>query len=144
MKTFYLALASFFISSCLFAQVYLKDIDAVTQHAGSVMEQLQNKNIEKAYDLLNKYWIMSDNYLYELQLLEVDEFNLCIEHLGKVIDSELIEKEQIKDCLIKMEYLLKLENGGIYIKIGYYKNSYGWVVSFFDTTDNLDEIFKNK
>lgn len=142
MKAITLVLFSFIIINGTHAQTILKDVDDVTKHAESIMAQLKKKDIEKSYDLLNKYWLTPDEYRYETELLEVDEFDTNTKGFGKVIGAELIEKKQVKDVLIRMKYLLRFENGAIYIKIGYYKNEFGWIVNEFDTTDNMDGLYR--
>ena len=141
MKKIVLAVSGLVLSGCLFALGYLKDINAVAEHADSVIQYFKNKDIDQAFELMEKYWPLPEYQVFEYKMETIEEFDNLKKTFGKVIKVEPLKDEQFKDFLIKKTYIIRYENHLIRVFLIYYKNDAGWRFNQFTWDINVDELF---
>ncbi len=141
MKKLILAILGLVLSGCLFALGYLKDINAVAEHADSVIKYFKNQDFDKTFELMEKYWPLPEYQVFEFKMETIEEFDNLKGTFGKIIGVELLDDEQFKDFLIKKTYLIKYENHLIRVFLIYYKNDAGWRFNQFMWDINVDDLF---
>jgi hypothetical protein len=60
---------------------------------------------------------------------------------GKMLSYELVSEKDVKNSLIRVVYLLKLEKFFLKLVFTLYNNGDGWAVTGFDYTEKTDDLF---
>ena len=106
-----------------------------------VMIALENNKVNKAFDILSRYWLFGSLELNKLQANTISQIKGIKPRFGKITGSEYIKKETVTNTLIKYTYLLRFERHALRWMFTFYKPNSKWLLNSFQWDDKIQLLF---
>jgi hypothetical protein len=105
------------------------------------MQAFKSGKYFEAYDSLKAYTVVEDYKLDTIALTSINQMKALADSYGKSLSVEQISEKPVKNCLIKLIYLLKFERSWLKFRFILYNSGSGWTITSFTYNDEPDDLF---
>ena len=122
------------------AQVLTRPGD-VRKLTDDVMQEICKTNYNGGLDMLKPYSFLSSAEIDTIETTLKAQLPKIEPNYGKILGSELVSQKQIRDSLLSLNYLLRMEKFALRWTFTFYNGSKGWNLVYIDCNDKLLALF---